>query len=101
LKGVIEGSRVALGNRRLLDDLGLSNTEISVEAEELRKQGQTVIYVVVDQKVVGLLGIADPIKESTADALAQISREGVRVVMLTGDSRTTANAVARALHIDE
>jgi Cu+-exporting ATPase len=101
LRGVIEGSHVALGNRRLLDDLGLSDTEISAEAEELRKQGQTVIYVVVDQKVVGLLGIADPIKESTMDALAQISREGVRVVMLTGDSRTTATAVARTLHIDE
>jgi Cu+-exporting ATPase len=101
LRGVIEGSRVALGNRKLLDDLGLSDSALSEEAEELRKQGQTVIFVVVDQKVVGLLGIADPIKESTVDALAQISREGVRVVMLTGDSRTTATAVARTLHIDE
>jgi len=101
LSGVIEGSRVVLGNRKLLDDFGLSDSEVTAEAEGLRQQGQTVVHVVVDQKIVGLLGIADPIKESTADALAQISREGVRVVMLTGDSRTTANAVARALHIDE
>jgi len=101
IKGNIEGSRVALGNRQLLDELGLSDSQLTEEAEELRKQGQTVVHVVVDQTVVGLLGIADPIKESTADALAQMSREGVRVVMLTGDSRTTASAVARALHIDE
>ncbi|HSE22900.1 MAG TPA: copper-translocating P-type ATPase [Pyrinomonadaceae bacterium] len=101
LRGVIEGSHVALGNRRLLDDLGLSDSALSEDAEQLRKQGQTVIYVVVDQKVVGLLGIADPVKETTGEALDQISREGVRVVMLTGDSRTTATAVARTLHIDE
>jgi Cu+-exporting ATPase len=75
--------------------------ELATAAEELRKQGQTVMFVAVDGRVVGLVGVADPIKETTAEAVRQLHAEGIRIVMLTGDNRTTAEAVAKQLHIDE
>ena len=71
------------------------------KAETLRASGQTTMFVIVDEKPVGLIGVADPIKETTPDAVLQLHAEGIRIVMLTGDSRTTAEAVARKLNIDE
>jgi P-type Cu+ transporter len=92
---------VALGNRTLLTDLGVDVSELLGLAEGLRADGQTVIYVVVDGRPSGLLGIADPVKEGAVDAIRALRAEGLRVVMLTGDSATTANAVAKKLGIDE
>ena len=101
VKGEIDGRRVALGNAKLLDDLGLDVQKVASRADRLRPDGQTVMYLVVDGKLVGLLGVADPIKETTPEALRQLHAEGLRVVMLTGDSQTTAEAVAKKLGIDE
>jgi P-type Cu+ transporter len=101
VKGRVDGHAVALGNRRLMEDDGISTTELATAADELRKLGQTVTFVAVDGRVVGLIGVADPIKETTAEAIRQLHSEGVRLVMLTGDNRTTAEAVARQLNIDD
>jgi len=101
VKGNIEGRAIAIGNRALLADLGIDAAPFAAKAEELRRDAQTVIFVVVDGKPAGLLGVADPIKEGTPDALRALHEEGVRIVMLTGDSRTTAEAVGRKLGIDE
>jgi Cu+-exporting ATPase len=99
--GTIEGARVALGNARLLTELGLESGTLAIRAEELRTQGQTVMFVAFGERVVGLLGVADSIKASTPEALALLRAAGVHVVMLTGDGATTAHAVARTLGIDE
>jgi P-type Cu+ transporter len=99
--GRVDGRTVALGNRTLLEDLQLEAGELVERAEGLRRSGQTVMFVAVDGKPAGLLGVADPIKASTSEAIQMLHQEGIRVVMLTGDSRTTAEAVARALGIDE
>ncbi|HZI08503.1 MAG TPA: copper-translocating P-type ATPase, partial [Archangium sp.] len=99
--GRVGGSEVALGNVALLESLGVDAGALRPRAEALRREGQTVMYVAVEGRPAGLLGVADPIKATTAEALATLHREGVRVVMLTGDSRTTAEAVARQLGIDE
>jgi Cu+-exporting ATPase len=99
--GVVEGKRVALGNRRLLEDLGTAAGELSDRSEELRRDGQTVMHVLIDGAVVGLIGVADPVKASTPEAIRLLHDDGVRIVMLTGDNRTTAEAVARKLGIDE
>ncbi|ATB32345.1 heavy metal translocating P-type ATPase [Melittangium boletus] len=98
--GRIGGSEVALGNVALLESLGMDVGGLRPRAEALRREGQTVMYVAVDGRPAGLLGVEDPIKASTAEALASLRHEGVRVVMLTGDSRTTAEAVARRLGLD-
>jgi P-type Cu+ transporter len=103
-KGVVaevDRKRVALGNRRLIDDLQLELLALESRAEELRKDGQTVMFVAIDGRVAGLIGVADPIKQSAAEAIVQLHREGLRIVMLTGDNKTTAEAVARKLGIDE
>jgi Cu+-exporting ATPase len=99
--GEVEGHRVALGNRALLDELKLDPADLTARAEELRSNGQTIMFVVVDEKPAGLIGVADPIKETTPEAVKQLHAEGIRIVMLTGDSRTTAEAVARKLGLDE
>jgi len=99
--GRVEGRAVALGNRRLMQDLGVSIGDLAERADALRRDGQTVMFVAVDGRIAGLLGVADPIKESTPDALRLLGDSGVRVVMLTGDSRATAEAVARKLGITE
>jgi Cu+-exporting ATPase len=99
--GRVGEAEVALGNLALLESLGVDAGVLRPRAEELRREGQTVMFVAVDGKPAGLLGVADPVKATTPEALAALHREGVRVVMLTGDSRTTAEAVARALGIDE
>src|SRR5215213_4887846 len=99
--GEVDGHHVGVGNRSLLDELKLDGGELATRAEELRANGQTIMFVVVDEKPAGLIGVADPIKETTPDAVRQLHAEGIRIVMLTGDSRTTAEAVARKLGIDE
>jgi Cu+-exporting ATPase len=99
--GRVGSAEVALGNRALLESLGVDAGPLPARAEALRREGQTVMFVAVDGRPAGLLGVADPLKATTPEALATLHREGVRVVMLTGDSRTTAEAVARTLGIDE
>jgi len=99
--GEVDGHHVGVGNRSLLDDLKLDAGELAGRAEDLRANGQTIMFVVVDGKPAGLIGVADPIKKTTPDAVKQLHSEGIRIVMLTGDSRTTAEAVARKLGIDE
>jgi len=99
--GRVEGRTIALGNHRLMQDLGVSIGDLAERADALRRDGQTVMFVAVDGRIAGLLGVADPIKESTPDALRLLGDSGVRVVMLTGDSRATAEAVARKLGITE
>ncbi len=99
--GRVAGRDLALGNRKLLEGLGVSASTLTARADELRGQGQTVMFVVVDGSVAGILGVADPIKDNTPDAIAALHAEGLRVVMLTGDNRKTADAVAAKLSIDE
>ncbi len=99
--GEVDGHKVSLGNRALLDDLKIDAGELATKAESLRADGQTVMFVAVDGKAAGLVGVADPIKETTPEAIKQLHEEGIRIVMLTGDSRTTADAVAKKLNIDE
>jgi Cu+-exporting ATPase len=97
--GRVDGKRVALGNRRLLEDLSLSLDGFDARAEVLRGDGQTVMFVAIDGRLAGLVGVADPIKASTPEALALLRADGVHVVMLTGDSRATALAIAGKLGI--
>ena len=99
--GSVAGRRVALGNRALLEQLGIPPGGLSDQAEGMRREGQTVMFVVVDGEAAGILGVADPIKETTSEAIEQLHGEGLRIVMMTGDSRTTAEAVAGRLGIDE
>ena len=101
VRGRVGGSPVALGNQRLLEELHVDPGPLVAKAEVLRADGQTVMFVVVENKIVGLLGVADPIKQTTADAIRRLHENGVRIVMLTGDSRTTAQTVADKLHIDD
>ncbi len=97
--GTIDGHAVALGNHKLLAELSISPEPLFERAEQLRRDGQTVVFVSVDGRPVGLLGVADPIKESTPEAVQLLRQEGIHLVMLTGDSHTTAQAVARKLGI--
>jgi P-type Cu+ transporter len=101
VQGEVAGKKVALGNRALLDALAVNPGDFAARAEELRKDGQTVLFVTIDGALAGLLCVVDPIKESTPEALSSLRSEGVRVVMLTGDSQTTARTVARKLGIEE
>jgi P-type Cu+ transporter len=99
--GIVDGRRVFLGNRRLLEEIHVDAGALLKRAEELRGDGQTVMFVVVDGKPAGLIGVADPVKETTPDAIRELHAAGLRIVMLTGDSETTAKAVAKKLGIDE
>jgi len=99
--GRVDGRVVALGNRALLDEIGVAPGDLAARADELRRDGQTVMFVVVGGVAAGFIGVADPIKETTPEAIAALHAEGLRIVMLTGDNRTTAEAVARRLAIDE
>lgn len=99
--GKLDGKKVALGNRSLMESEQIDIADWTDQAEELRGDGATVIFAAVDGRVAGLIAIADPIKETTADAIKGLQKEGIRVVMLTGDTRTSAEAVARKLNIDE
>lgn len=103
-KGVIGriGTRtVALGNRLLLEELAIASEEFAARAESMRSEGQTVMFVGVDGRLMGSIAVADPIKETTPAAIEALHAEGIRIVMLTGDSRGTAEAVSRKLGIDE
>ncbi|NMJ39906.1 heavy metal translocating P-type ATPase [Roseomonas sp. JC162] len=99
--GMIDGRAVAVGNARLMSEAGIDAAALAGEAERLRGEGATVFFVAVAGKAAGLIAVADPVKESTPVALAGLAAEGVRVVMLTGDNRTTARAVAHRLGIGE
>ncbi len=99
--GMVDGHRVAAGSRALLEQLSIDPAPLAAQAEELRRQGQTVMFVAVDGQLAALVGVADPIKPSTREALRLLRQDGVRVVMVTGDSRATAEAVARELGIEE
>jgi Cu+-exporting ATPase len=99
--GMLDGRKIALGNRKLIEELGIAPGELPEKAESMRKEGQTAMFVAVDGKAAGILGVADPIKATTAEAIEKLHGEGIKVVMLTGDSRTTAEAVGKKLGIDE
>src|SRR5882762_2859506 len=101
LKGEIEGHQVSLGNQALAAELSIGLDNLVDRAEALRADGQTVLFVGVDDKAVGLIGIADPIKATSVEAIKRLHAENVRIVMLTGDSETTARTVAAKLQIDE
>ncbi len=99
--GMVAGREVALGSRALLEQLGIESAGLSQKAESMREEGQTAMFIAIDGKAAGLIGVADPIKETTPEAIKQLHDEGISVVMLTGDSETTARAVAKRLGIDE
>ncbi|MHB1664280.1 MAG: copper-transporting P-type ATPase [bacterium] len=99
--GNIEGHYIALGNNILLNDLKIDHKDLDLKAEEMRKEGKIVMFVAVDGKASGLVAVADPIKDTTPAAINQLHKEGIRIVMLTGDNRTTAEAVSKKLGLDE
>ena len=101
VQGQIDGHDVALGNGRLMEQLGIDVSALGETAEASRREGQTVMFVAVDGKSAGLIGVADPIKDTTPEAIRQLHEEKLRIVMLTGDNRTTAEAVAKKLGIDD
>ncbi len=98
--GTVDGRLVHLGNRKLMDGAGVDVGDLAARAEVLRGQGQTVMFLAADGEPIGLLGVADPIKASTAEAVELLRADGIEIVMLTGDNRTTAEAVARELGLD-
>ncbi|HUX91071.1 MAG TPA: heavy metal translocating P-type ATPase [Gallionellaceae bacterium] len=98
--GTVEKRAVALGNLKLFEELHIAAGELPARAEALRADGQTVMLVAIDGRAAGLIGVADPVKDSTLEAIRALHEEGVQVIMLTGDNRTTAEAVARKLRID-
>ncbi len=99
--GTVEGRALVIGNRRIMTDEGIETAKLDARAEDMRRDGATAIYVAVDGKAAGLVAIADPVKATTPAAIAALREAGVRVVMLTGDNKTTAEAVARKLGIPE
>jgi Cu+-exporting ATPase len=99
--GKVDGKALALGNRRLFDKLKIALASLDAKASQLRSEGQIVVFMSIDGLACGLLGVTDPIKASTPDALRVLREDGIRIVMLTGDTRATAEAVARNLGIDE
>jgi Cu+-exporting ATPase len=101
VQGRIGDLTVALGNRRLMDELAVDVSALRDAAEAARREGQTVMFVAVDGRAAGLIGVADPVKDSTPEAVRQLHQENLRIVMLTGDNRTTAEAVAKKLGLDD
>jgi Cu+-exporting ATPase len=101
ITGRLEGRVVAVGNQTLLNEIGISRIALKERADALRGDGNTVVHVAVDGKEAGLIAVADPLKQSTVEAISQLRADGLRLVMLTGDSRATAESVARKLGIDE
>ncbi|MFA5958016.1 heavy metal translocating P-type ATPase [Hyphomicrobium sp.] len=100
VSGTIDNRAVVIGNKKIIDDAGISTSSLDAEAETLRADGATAVYVAVDGKLAGLIAIADPVKATTASALRKLKASGIHVVMLTGDNATTAKAVAAKLGID-
>ena len=101
VRGEIDGHRVALGNPVLMKEVGADASSLADAADELRRKGSSVVFLAVDGRLAGLIAVADPVKETTAEALKSLRDAGIRVVMATGDGRATAEAVARRLGIDE
>lgn len=101
VRGRIEGREVALGNAAMMDLTTADPGPLSAQADALREEGKTAMFVSIDGKPAGLIAVADPVKETTADAIEALHREGLKIVMVTGDNRKTADAVARQLGIDE
>lgn len=101
VRGVVDGRQVALGNQKLIEELHADAGTLGAKAEALRSDGQTAMFLVVDGKAAGVIGVADPIKKTSAEAIRQLHADGIRIVMLTGDSRATAQSVAKNLQIDE
>lgn len=101
VKGTIDGHSVALGNKALLSSLGIDSESLTPSAEQLRAKGQTAMFAAIDGKPAAVISVADPIKPTTPEALKQLKAEGLRIVMLTGDSKATAEAIAKQLGIDE
>jgi P-type Cu+ transporter len=101
VRGRVDSHSVTLSNQRMLEDIGVASADAVTRADALRGEGQTVMFVAVDGQLAGLIGVADPIKPTTREALSQLRADGLHVVMLTGDNAATAQAVARALGIDE
>jgi P-type Cu+ transporter len=101
VSGTVDGRSVLLGNRKLLEQFQVAPGGLTVQAEVLRAEGQTVMFVAVDGIAAGLLAVSDPIKETTPEAIRQLHDEGIRIVMLTGDNRVTAEAVAKKLGLDD
>jgi Cu+-exporting ATPase len=101
ITGVVGGREAALGNSQLFAEQGIALGNFADAAEALRRDGNTVVWIAIDREVAGLIAVADPIKPTSAEAIRQIHKEGLRVVMVTGDSRATAEAVAKKLGIDE
>tara|TARA_R110002072_G_scaffold64203_1_gene159149 strand:+ start:127425 stop:129614 length:2190 start_codon:yes stop_codon:yes gene_type:complete len=101
VRGIVDGKKVSLGNKALMADQGILIDDIINEAESFRKEGQTVMFVSIDNQFAGLIGVADPIKETSQEAIKELHNEGLEIVMLTGDSKTTAEAVANKLGIDK
>ncbi len=100
VRGEVSGKAVAIGNRKLLETLNVDPGALDERATALRAEGQTVMFVVIDGKAAGMIGVSDPIKESTPEAIRALHEEGLQIVMLTGDNRVTAEAVAKKLGID-
>jgi Cu+-exporting ATPase len=98
--GEVDGHTVAVGNIRLLESLGINTGHLPEEADKQRTDGKTIMLIAIDGKAAGLIGVADPIKSSTAEAIRDLHAEGIKIVMLTGDSRATAEAVGNTLEID-
>jgi Cu+-exporting ATPase len=101
VRGIVDGNNVVVGNRAMIDQLGVDVGSFTMAAENMRQKGHTVVFVLIDDILAGLLGVSDPIKRSSEEAIRDLHREGIRLVMLTGDSRTTAAIVARNLDIDQ
>jgi Cu+-exporting ATPase len=101
VRATVAGRAVALGNARLVEELGVDPAPVAARAEALRRDGQTVVFLVVEGELAGIVGVADPIKPSSREALRLLHEAGLRVIMLTGDSRTTAEAAARKLGLDD
>jgi P-type E1-E2 ATPase len=101
ITGTVDGKRVAVGTATLLKELGADTGALGARAEELRRSGATAMFLAVDGRAAGILAITDPIKQTTPDALSKLRAENIRIVMLTGDNRTTAEAVAAKLGIKE
>ena len=101
VEAMAEGKRVAIGNEKMMDRLGATSADLMAKAQEGRSQGQTVMFVAVDGKPAGLIGVADPIKDTTVDAIKALHKAGLHVFMLTGDAEATAQAVGEMIGIDE
>ena len=101
IRGIVDGRTIVLGNQLMLEELGMNVGDLHAKAEVLREEGQTVMFLAADGKIVGMLGVADPVKASAAEAIRALERDGVHIVMLTGDNRTTAMAVAKKLGLHD